>query len=165
MCFGPTPTTVKVEQIENPKPFVENVNGSPQLVVGVKLVFTITDQDGKPVEGTATEKVENLEGNQVQQNTASVPLVDGKGQDLVSNPVGPPPTTQAAGQQAINELNKPFVTRQLFTLTVVPNGGGCPVTVTQERTLTNMAPGAPPLANGQIKGYTFSMKDLKISGP
>jgi len=144
---------------------VADVKGTKQLVVGVDLVFTITDQDGKTVQGTATESVIDTQGQKVTQTEGVVPLVDGKGQDLVSNPVGPPPTTQAGQQQALNDLNKPFVTRQLFTLTIVSDSGGPPVTVTQERTLTNMVPGTPPMAGGRINpGYVFTMKDLKI-GP
>jgi hypothetical protein len=162
LCFGPTPTTVKVDQLNEPQVRTDAIKGTTQLNVGVILVYTFTDQFGNPVEGLVTETVVATQGRKVTQTTDPVPLIGGKVMDLVSNPVGVVPTTQAQQLHAISDLNKPFVTGQQNTITVIPDGGAPPLTIIHERNLNNTTPGAPPLAGGLIKGYTFTMDKPKI---
>lgn len=71
---------------------------------------------------------------------------------------GPVPKERNSPEEAATTIlfNKPFTTRQLFTLTVKARSG-ITVTITQERTLTNQLHGAPPIAGG-VRGYTFSME-------
>jgi RHS repeat-associated protein len=67
--------TVKVEQMNEPAGFQKVINGTERVGVGVQLDFTVTDGNGKPLEGaTAVEKVKALEGPEVKQNAESVPL-------------------------------------------------------------------------------------------
>ena len=88
MCFGQVPTTVVVDQVNNPGPRVRNVDGTDQLVVGVDLTFTFLDQNGDAVNGTVSESVEP----QVTQATKPFPLdAQGRAADLVSNSLGSVP--------------------------------------------------------------------------
>ena len=58
-----------------------------RLGVGVQLNFTVTDENGKPVEGaTALESVNAIEGAEIKQNEETVPLdSQGRGTDFVTN--------------------------------------------------------------------------------
>lgn len=85
----------------------------------------------------------------------------GEGGDLVSNSTGSVPKSEAEQRSALNTLNQDFTTRQRLTLTIVTDTGRT-VRVTQERTLTNTVSGAPPLAGGRIRGYTFTMSKPKL---
>jgi hypothetical protein len=157
MCGGPIPTTVVVDQLNNPDARERNVEGTVSLVVGVDLRFTFLDQQGRPVSNAVVgESVENLEGRPVTQTTDPTPLnANGEAGDLVSNNSGPRPTSRAELDSAINTFNQDFTTRQRLTLTVVTETG-MTVRVTQERTLTNKVPGAPSI-QGYVRGYTFTM--------
>jgi hypothetical protein len=147
--------------VNNPGPRVRNVDGTDQLVVGVDLTFTFLDQNGDAVNGTVSESVEP----QVTQATKPVPLdAQGRAADLVSNSLGSVPVGPSAQRNAIDVANKDFTTTQTVTLTVLPEAGP-PATVTQQRTLTNTAPGARPIAGGAIRGYTFTMEQPKIKVP
>jgi RHS repeat-associated protein len=159
---GVIAVTVKVYQINNPDIGISDVKGSQQLNVGVDLVFELTGPDGKPIKGTATEHVERLEGEPINQNESTVPLVQGRGKDLVSNPAGAPPRDAVAERAALDKLNKNFITKQRFNLDVVTDGGAH-IRVTQVRTLTNEVRGAPSIARGAIRGYTFTMEKPTIS--
>jgi hypothetical protein len=61
-----------------------------------------------------------------------------------------------ASAAALDYFNAKFTTKQTVTLTVVTQAGAV-VRITQQRTLTNTARGAPALAGGRIRGYTFTM--------
>jgi len=163
MCFGQVPTTVVVDQLNEPDLGVTNVKGTDSLVIGVDLKFTFLDENGAPVTGaTVVESVEALEGPKVNQSDEPAPLNDkGQARDLVSNNSGPVPKSEAEQRSALTTFNQDFVTRQRITLTVTTSTGR-EVRVTQERTLTNKVPGAPSLAGGRIRGYTFTMEKPKI---
>ena len=157
VCGGPIPTTVVVDQLNNPDARERNVEGTVSLVVGVDLRFTFLDQQGRPVSNAVVgETVENLEGRRVTQTTDPTPLnANGEAGDLVSNNSGPRPTSRAQLDSAISTFNQDFTTRQRITLTIVTETGTT-VRVTQERTLTNMDRRAPSI-QGYVRGYTFTM--------
>ena len=160
MCFGQIPTTVVVDQMNNPGARVRNVNGTDSLVVGVDLRVTFLDQNGDPVSGTVTESVPG-----VIQATGAVPLnTQGRGGDLVSNSLGSVPASASEQRNALQFFNKDFTTNQTATFTVVPDNGMA-ATMTQQRSLTNMVPGATPIAGGAIRGYTFAMEKPRIRVP
>jgi RHS repeat-associated protein len=162
---GQVPTTVVIDQMNNPGVRQRNVKGTDSLVVGVDLRFTFLDQKGDPLtNATVVESVTDSTGQKVTQTEEPVPLdANGQGGDLVSNVSGPvPKSDDTAGQQnAIKHFNKEFTTAQTLTLTVTTETG-MSVKVTQQRTLTNTVAGAPPIAGGLIKGYTFTMEKPKI---
>jgi RHS repeat-associated protein len=162
MCFDPIPTTVIIDQMHSPDLGVANVNGTDSLVVGVALRFTFLDQQGHPItNATVVESVEALEGPQVTQASRPVPLnANGEGGDLVSNNSGPVPKTEAQQRAAAKTLNQDFTTSQRLKLTVTTDTGRV-VQVTQQRTLTNTAPGAPTI-QGVVRGYTFTMEQPKM---
>ena len=161
MCFGQILTTVIVDQMNSPGARVRNVNGTDSLVVGVDLRFTFLDENGDPLIATVSESVQP----EVTQATGAVPLNgQGQGGDLVSNSFGAVPESASDQRNAIQFFNKEFMTNQVVTFTVVPDNG-IAGTVTQQRTLTNMVPGAPPIAGGAIRGYTFTMETPKIRVP
>jgi hypothetical protein len=164
MCGNPVPTTVIVDQMNQPGFGVANVEGKDTLAVGVVLRFTFLDQQGRPVDGVVTEVVEDSSGQRVIQSDEPTPLTaKGEGGDLVSNTTGSVPERGNAAQEraALDKLNADFTTLQKVTLTVTTNTGVV-VRVTQERTLTNTVRGAPSLARGAIRGYTFTMEKPKI---
>lgn len=103
------------------------------------LVFTVTDGDGKPIQGaTAVEKVVATKGKEVEQNEQTVALGDkGQGSDWVTNMVPDSPENPASDQSIGYLLYDRFVTKQEFTLTITLKSGSV-VEVTQTRTLTNM---------------------------
>ncbi len=163
MCI-PVPTTVIVDQMNKPEFGVATVEGQNSLVVGVVLRFTFLDQEGNPVDGAVTEVVQDASNQRVIQSTEPTPLnANGEGADLVSNATGSVPVrgNQAQEQAALNKLNANFTTQQKVTLTLTTSAG-IVVRVTQERTLTNTAQGAPALAGGAVKGYTFTMQKPTI---
>lgn len=160
MCFGQVVTTVIVDQMNQPGARVRNVQGTNVLTVGVDLRITFLDQDGEPIVGTVSEHVEPS----VIQATEPVPLNQGMGGDLGSNSLTLVPKPGSEQQAAIQKLNEAFTTDQTATFTVVPTSGP-PATVTHKRSLTNTTPGAPPIAGGAIKGYTFKMEAPKIKVP
>ena len=139
---------------------VRNVNGTDSLVVGVDLRVTFLDQNGDPVSGTVSESVPGV----IQSIGASSLDPQGRGGDLVSNSLGSVPAGASEQRNALQFFNKDFTTNQTATFIVVPNNG-IAVTVTQQRALTNMVPGAPPIAGGAIRGYTFTMAKPKITFP
>jgi RHS repeat-associated protein len=160
---GPLPTKVIVDQMNKPGANVRNVKGTESLVVGVDLRFTFLDEKGNPVtNATVVEEVVDSSGQQVTQTTEPTPLdANGRGADLVSNPSGPVPKDQNSQQAAVDHFNKDFTTEQTLKLTVTTSTGRV-VQVTQKRTLTNTTPGAPKIAGGRIRGYTFTMEKPKI---
>lgn len=161
MCFGQIPTTVVVDQMNNPAARVRPVNGTERLTVGVDLRFTFLDQDGNPIIGSVMESVEPA----VTQALGSVPLdSQGRAGDLVSNSFRTVPNTADEQRAAIDYLNKDYTNSQTVTISVVPDNG-VSATVVQQRTLTNTAPGAPAIAGGAIRGYTFTMKPPAIRVP
>lgn len=126
------------------------------------LSFTFTNANGEPVSGTVNESVEALEGDPVYQDQSDMPLADGKVNDTVATPAQGIPRTNAEQIAVVNNFNKPFVTRQLITITLTTDTG-ISVRVTQERTLTNKTPGAGRIAGGLIGGYTFTMGQPTIT--
>lgn len=163
MCFGQIPTTVIVEQMNQPDLGVAKVNGKDDLVVGVLLRFTFLDQDAQPIVGTVTESVVALQGPQVIQTRTATPLQNGQGSDLVSNSVGfvPIQNNVAQEQAALNALNANWISEQRVTFSVVPENG-VPMNVVQERMLHNTTPGAPKI-QGVVRGYTFTMGKPQIA--
>jgi hypothetical protein len=165
MCggSGQIPTTVVVNQLANPDFGVTNVNGVRSLVIGVDLTFTFLDQNGNPVsDAVVGESVVDSSGQNVTQASDPIPLTaNGQARDIVTNNSGPVPTNQAGEVNALNTFNANFTTNQTVTLTVTTSTGRT-VQVTQQRTLTNNTSGAPPLAGGRIRGYTFTMDKPKI---
>jgi hypothetical protein len=160
---GGGPTTVVVTQPNNPAVGVVNLNGVRSLVVGVDLIFTFLNENGQPVtNATVSETVTDSEGHTILQATEPVPLNDkGQARDIVSNNSGPMPTDAAGERKALEFLNKDFTSEQTLKATVKTSNGTV-IKVTQKRTLTNMTPGAPKLANGLIRGYTFTMQKPTI---
>ena len=158
---GQIPSTVTVQQMTRiDRVDIDSVNGVESAIVGTYLIYTILDQDGKPMANTkVTESIKVLEGDKAIQNDSEVPLNSaGQGKDLVSNSV---PMSEGT-QKIVDRFNKDFVTRQEITLTITTSAG-VEVKVTQERTLTNMAPGLKPLERFQtIRGYTFTMQKPTI---
>jgi RHS repeat-associated protein len=163
MCYpDDLPTTVTVTQVNGPDSVqVYEVNGVQRLRVGADLTFSFTNADGQPVAGTVTEQVVALQGDPVHQDQTPKPLVDGKVSDTVATPGMRPPASRADELAIIANFNKPFVTKQLITITLTTNSG-LMVQVTQERTLTNR-PAGPPIARGLIGGYTFTMGKPQIT--
>ena len=90
-----------------------------------------------------------------------MPLVNGTVSDTVATPGYTVPRGQAAERALIADLNKPFVTRQLITVTLT-TGSGIRVQVTQERTLTNRAAGSGRIAGGHIGGTRSQWDSLKL---
>jgi hypothetical protein len=82
--------------------------------------------------------------------------------DTVATPGKAFPQNQADERALVAEFNRPFVTKQLITVTVTTNSG-IVVRVTQERTLTNQEPGAGRISRGLIGGYTFKMEQPQIT--
>lgn len=162
MCFGQVPSTIVIEQMNEPGPRVRDVLGSQSLVVGVDLRFTFLDQNGDPIRGTVTE---SIEPSRVIQATSAVPLdSQGRAADLISNSLGYLPRTNSEQQSALQFFNQDFTINQTATITIVSNTG-MSATITQERSLTNLSPGAPPIAGRAIRGYTFTMGTTRVRFP
>ena len=87
----------------------------------------------------------------------------GEAGDLISNSLGYVPN-RTQERAALQFFNEDFTINQTVTATVVTYTG-MSATVTQQRTLTNMVRGAPSLAGGAIRGYTFTMSQPKIQVP
>jgi RHS repeat-associated protein len=161
--------TVKVEQMNEPAGFQKVINGTERVGVGVQLNFTVTDVNGKPLEGaTAIENVRALEGPAVIQNQDTVVLdSQGRGSDFVTNSA-PTPKTREEAQALIQQLKDPNnSTKQEFNLTITLKSG-TQVEVTQVRTLTNktadgkLQPEDRGLGFGPgVPGYTFRMEKMK----
>ena len=164
MCYpDDLPTTVTVNQVNSPDRLsLYEINGVQSIRIGVDLTFTFTDAEGNPVAGTVSEKVEALEGAPVHQDPTIMPLVNGTVSDTVATPGYAVPRSEAAERGLIADLNQPFVTRQLITVTL-STSSGIRVQVTQERTLTNRAAGSGRIAGGHIGGYTFTMGQPQIT--
>jgi RHS repeat-associated protein len=155
---------VTVRQVNEPAAFTgKKIFGASRTGVGVELVFTVTDGNGRPLQGaSAVESVESLEGPPIIQNPTPVEFdSEGRANDYVTNSF-PDPTSQREMRKIINQLNEPITSKQKFVLTINLKSGSV-VEVTQVRTLTNMT-------NGQLNsydpalgtaGYTFSMEKLK----
>ena len=156
------PTTVTVTQLNNPDSVQRYAIGGESLRIGVDLTFTFTNADGEPVAGTVSETVESLEGPPVFQDRRDMPLVNGTVSDTVATPGQAIPNTRAEERAVVENFNKPFVTRQLITITFTTNSG-VRIRVTQIRTLTNQTAGAGRIAGGLIGGYTFTMEPPQIS--
>lgn len=110
-----------------------------------------------------TEQVVALQGDPVHQDQTPKPLVDGKVSDTVATPgmpVPPSPVSRVDQLAIIANFNKPFVTKQLITITLTTNSG-IAVRVTQERTLTNQTPGAAPIAGGLLAATRLRWEGLK----
>lgn len=159
---------VKVEQMNEPAGFKKEINGTERIGVGVQLNFTVTDENGKPLEGaTAVEKVDALEGPQVKQNPDTVPLdSQGRGSDFVTNSA-PTPKSGAEAQALVKQVKDPFITKQEFNLTITLKSGS-QVEVTQVRTLTNKTPDGKLRSEDRglgfgpgVPGYTFTMEKMK----
>jgi hypothetical protein len=164
MCGDQVPATVTVTQNEAPDLGVANVNGRNSLVVGVSLTFTFLDLNGKPLNAAVGEVVTDSVNQRVI--TADEPTFldsQGRGSDLVSNSYGSIPIRgdEASERAALDYFNADFTSKQTVTLTVTGPGGSV-FRVTQQRTLTNTVDGAPRLAGGRIRGYTFTMEKPKI---
>ena len=160
--------TVKVEQMNEPAGFQKVINGKERVGVGVQLNFTVTDENGKPLEGaTAEEKVTAVEGSLVIQNPDPVSLgSQGRGSDFVTNSASPPKSGEEA-QALVQQIKDPFTTKQKFNLTITLKSGK-QVEVTQVRTLTNTTPDGElqPEDKGLgfgpgVPGYTFTMEKMK----
>jgi RHS repeat-associated protein len=164
ICGEQVPVTVIVTQMEAADIGVANVNGTDSLVVGVDLTFTFLDQNGSPVNAAVGEVVtDSINQRVITANEPALLDSQGRGSDLVSNSYGSVPIrgNQASERAALDYLNADFTSKQTVTLTVVSPGGSV-VRVTQQRTLTNTVRGAPSLAGGLIRGYTFTMEKPKI---
>jgi hypothetical protein len=160
--------TVKVEQMNEPAGFQKVINGTERVGVGVQLNFTVTDGNGKPLEGaTAVENVRALEGPAVIQNQDTVVLdSQGRGSDFVTNSA-PTPKSREEAQALVQQLKDPNTTKQEFNLTITLKTG-TQVEVTQVRTLTNKTPDGKlhPEDRGLgfgagMPGYTFTMEKMK----
>jgi hypothetical protein len=160
--------TVKVEQMNEPAGFQKAINGTERIGVGVQLNFTVTDANGKPLEGaTAVEKVTALEGPPVTQNPQTVPLdSQGRGVDFVTNSA-PTPKNRGDAQALVQQIKDPTTTKQEFNLTITLNSG-TQVEVTQVRTLTNKTPDGKLQPEDRVlgfgpgvPGYTFTMEKMK----
>lgn len=161
MCFGQIPTTVVVDQMNDPGARVRPVGGNDRLTVGVDLRFTFLDQDGNPIIGSVIENVEPA----ATQASGSVPLdTQGRAGDLVSNAFRTVPVTADEQRAAINYLNQDYTNSQTVTISVVPDNG-VSATVVQQRTLTNTTRGTPAIAGGAIRGYSFTMKSPTMRVP
>jgi hypothetical protein len=107
----------------------------------------------------------NLEPRVVIQATSAIPLdSQGRAGDLVSNSLGYVPTTPGQQQSALQFFNKDFTINQTVTISIVADNG-MSATVTHQRSLTNVSPGAPAIAGGAIRGHTFTMDKPKIRVP
>ena len=160
-CSGQIVTTVVIEQMNEPGARVRDVKGKESLVVGVDLRVTFLDQNGKAIKGTVSE---SLDPTVIQTKDAVSLDSKGRGSDLVSNSFGSVPKSEGEQKQALDKFNENYTNKQIVTFTVTPENGP-KATVTQERTLTNQVPGAPRIAQGYIKGYTFSMEKPRIKIP
>ncbi len=153
------PATVTVNQINTPDSVqVHRIEGVDALRIGVDLTFVFTDPFGQPVSGTASENVVALDGDPVLQDPAKKPLVGGTVRDNVATPPQPIPKTDAEQKTVLDNFNKPFVTKQLITVTVTATDGRGAV-VTQVRNLNNKTQGVPRIAGGRIRGHTFTMEE------
>lgn len=166
MCGNAIPTTVIVDQMNQPEFGIQNIEGKDSLVAGVVLRFTFLDQLGRPIDGVIGEVVEDVQQQKIIQTTDPTPLIQGQGKDLVANATGSVPQRGNGAQEraALTRFNSNFTTQQKITLTVVTSTGVV-VQVTQERTLTNTVREGPrslPGSGGAIKGYTFTMEKPKI---
>lgn len=164
MCGDSTiPTTVVVEQMNQPDFGVAEVNGADSLVVGVQLRFTFLDRNGRAVDAVVGEDVKDPNGRVIQTYEPTPLNSRGQGSDLVANAVGFVPVrgNQTQEKTALNKLNADFTTKQTLNLYVTTKTSAT-VRVTQERTLTNVIKGAPSLAGGLIRGYTFTMGKPRI---
>jgi hypothetical protein len=155
--------------MNEPAGFQKVINGTERVGVGVQLNFTVTDVNGKPLEGAnAIENVRALEGPAVIQNQDTVVLdSQGRGSDFVTNSA-PTPKTREEAQALIQQLKDPNnSTKQEFNLTITLKSG-TQVEVTQVRTLTNktadgkLQPEDRGLGFGPgVPGYTFRMEKMK----
>jgi RHS repeat-associated protein len=160
--------TVKVEQMNEPAGFQKVINGTERVGVGVQLNFTVTDENGKPLEGvTVKETVTALEGPAVIQNPGTVALDgQGRGSDFVTNSA-PTPKNREEAQALVQKIKDPITTKQEFNLTITLKSG-TQIEVTQVRTLTNktsdgkLQPEDRGLGFGSgVPGYTFAMEKMK----
>lgn len=160
---------ITVQQANEVAGFPYEYEKKTRVGIGVKLTVSITDENGKAIEGTtAVEVVKALQGDPIRQTPHDVPLdSQGRGTDYVTNSAEEP-KSRADYLAIVAQMKKDFITKQEFNLTVNLKNGAV-IQVTLIRTLTNLTAGKLNSEDRQlgfgpgVPAYTYTQEKLKAS--